>query len=195
MRVVTTAEGTSLREGPGLDFDIAATVAVGEPLTVLEGPATNDGLIWYKVEGSSLSGWIAGSLLMPDPNPTPATAPAETPVTETPPAEPDAAPAADESVGADGGGRNDDGGRDGGKERRQGAWPLFAPGTAAIVVGGPLNLRVEPGLNAAILTALPDGYLVTIADGPADGDGIAWYQVVTQDGVAAWCDSSYLQPV
>ena len=189
MRVVTTAEGTSLRTGPGLDFEVAATVAAGEAMTVLQGPATNDGLIWYEVEGSSLAGWIAGSLLMPDPNAAPAPSATEV-VAEPPPAEADKEPI-DEAVGGDDGkGRGD-----GGKERRQEAWPVFAAGTAAMVIDGPLNMRVEPGLWATVLTALPDGYMVTVTAGPADADGIAWYQVVTQDGVAAWCDGTYLQPV
>ena len=63
MRVLTNAEGVSLRSGPGTDFDVAAKVAIGEPLLVLQGPATNDSTIWYEVQGVSLTGWIAGNLL------------------------------------------------------------------------------------------------------------------------------------
>ena len=63
MRVLTNADGVSLRDGPGTDFDVAAKVAIGEPLLVLQGPATNDSTIWYEVQGVSLTGWIAGNLL------------------------------------------------------------------------------------------------------------------------------------
>src|SRR3954453_4387177 len=145
-RVITTGEGTSLREGPGRDFDVAATVAVGQPLTVLEGPATNDGFSWYKVEGPSMTGWIAGSLLAVDPNPNGSPDPA----TESP----DSAPATQEPVG--GGSAERDGGRNKkdddkdkrDKERHQEAWPEFAAGTPAFVVGGALNVREAPGLWA-----------------------------------------------
>lgn len=207
MRVITNAEGTKLRKGPGLDFEEVSNVAFGERLQVLQGPATNDGMIWYEVEGPSLSGWIAGNLLIPDPDtsapeiPTieepvspppaddggtpPPEAPLETPVVEEP---------VDES--AVGGGNDDRGG--GGREkkdRRQEAWPMYEPGTVAMVIGGALNLRAEPGLWAAILSEMPEGYAVTVLSGPVDGDGIAWYQVLTSDGQEGWCDGTYLQPI
>ena len=72
MRVLTNAEGASLRAGPGMDFDVVTKVAIGEPLLVLQGPTTNESTIWYEVQGVSLTGWIAGNLLAPDPNPAPA---------------------------------------------------------------------------------------------------------------------------
>ena len=191
-RVITTGEGTSLRVAPGLDFDVAATVAVGQPLTVLQGPTTNDGLSWYEVEGPSLTGWIAGSLLEADPNP----AGSGTPVDETPAEE---LPATEEPVGGgsddrnDGKNKKDDGKDDRDRERRQEAWPILSAGTPTVVVGGPLNIREGPGLWATVLTALPDGYAATIVDGPIDGDGVAWYQVATTEGLTGWCDGSYLQ--
>lgn len=201
MQVVANAEGTTLRKGPGLDFEKVTNVTVGERLTVLQGPATNDGLIWYEVQGPSLSGWIAGNLLSPyvgssDGSPEPAP-PAEPPA--APPEEfstPESEPPADDA--AVGGGDDDDGG--GGRRRRNRrqeayGWPVFEPGTVAAVIEGPLNLRGGPGFWADILTALPDGYMVTIADGPVDSDGIAWYQVQSAEGLAGWCDGTYLQPV
>ena len=198
--VTTTGEGTSLRSGPGLSFDIAAKVAVGEHLTVLQGPATNDGMPWYEVQGTSLSGWIAGDLLAVDPSPPPAPPPiADAPPPAAPIVEPPAETAPDDGVGSGGGDKNETkrkSGRDsGGRDRRQEAWPVFAPGTSAMVAGGPLNLRLEPGLWATILTALPDGYVATIIGGPVDADGIAWYQVATAEGVAGWCDGAVLQPI
>jgi uncharacterized protein YgiM (DUF1202 family) len=202
MQVVTNADGISLRSGPGLDFDVTATVAIGERLTILQGPATNDRIIWYKVAGSSMTGWIAGNLLLPaPPAPGPETPAAPgggeasaTPVTESPPGE----PPPDDAVGGGEEPRDDDG--KGGdnrrrKDRRQEAWPVFAPGTAAIVAGGPLNLRAAPGLAAAIYSTLSDGAAVTVVSGPADADGIAWYEVATADGRDGWCDGSYLQTI
>jgi uncharacterized protein YgiM (DUF1202 family) len=197
MRVITNADGSSLREGPGLDFAVVATVALGERLTVLQGPATNDDMIWYEVEGVSLAGWIAGKLLDADPDaPVPALEPAETPEPapaggETAPdATPGAEPPVDEAaVGGDQGGVTKE------QALEQATWPVFAPGTATMVINGPLNLRVEPGLWADILTALPDGYAATVVAGPVASDGIAWYQIVTPEGLSAWCDGSFLQPV
>ena len=195
MRVVTVEDGASLRAGPGLDFDVITNVTVGEPLTVLQGPTTNNRIIWYEVEGTSLSGWIAGRLLRPDPNGETGTPPADSAPTaaDTPAAE---TPVGGETGETDDAGRERDGGRDrDGRDRRQEAWPVFTPGTPAIVIGGALNLRDGPGLAAAILTALPDGYPLTIAGGPADADGIAWYQVLTPEGTIGWSDGAYLQPI
>ena len=207
MRVLTNADGVSLRAGPGTDFDVAAKVAIGEPLLVLQGPTTNDSTIWYEVQGVSLTGWIAGNLLTPDPNPVPLDPlPTETPAaavspdTGTPlperrcprrlrspsqrrtlstlpsrmvrPAMSRMAAAAETT------------------EQLQEAWPVFAAGTATTVTSGPLNLHVEPALWATVLTALPAGYMATVIAGPVEGEGIAWYQVVTPEGVEGWCDGS-----
>jgi hypothetical protein len=193
--VITNAAGTSLRSGPGLAFDVVTEVAISEPLTVLQGPTTNDGMIWYEVQGRSLTGWIAGNLLSPDPDPnrvleTPPDQPAKELVDNAPVAEPpvEDGPVEDGPVGGDGGQRRR-------RDRRQEAWPVYAAGTATIVSGGPLNLRVEPGLWAEVLTALPDGYPATVLAGPVEGDGIAWYQVATPEGAEGWCDGTYLVPV
>ena len=185
--VITSAEGTTLRSGPGVDFDEIAKVAIGEPLTVVQGPTTNDGTVWYEVEGSSLTGWIAGDLLSLDPDP--AARPTAEPAGELPGTGPVAGePVTDVPVGSDDRRRR-------GRDRRQEAWPVYAPGTATVVDGGPLNIRVEPGLWAEVLTALPDGYSATVLAGPIEGDGIAWYEIITPDGVQGWCDGSFLLPI
>ena len=85
------------------------------------------------------------------------------------------------------------GGANGDQEQLQETWPVFAAGTATSVAAGPLNLHVEPALWAAVLTALPAGYMATVIAGPVEGEGIAWYQVVTPEGVEGWCDGSFLQ--
>jgi Bacterial SH3 domain len=201
----------SLRAGPGKDFDVAAKVAIEEPLLVLQGPATNDSTIWYEVQGVSLTGWIAGNLLSPDPDPVPldplpAEAPAAVaspdPGTPLPAGEPASgeepvseADHVDAAVENGGTGEEQDGGANGDQEQRQEAWPIFAAGTMTSVGDGPLNLHVEPALSAAVLTALPMGYTATVIAGPVEDEGIAWYQVVTPEGVEGWCDGSFLQTV
>ena len=210
MRVLMNAEGGSLRAGPGTDFDVVTKVAFGEPLLVLQGPTTNDSTIWYQVRGVSLTGWVAENLLVPDPNPAPLDPlPAETPTDEvsTGPATPlpsgedalpteEPAPEADPvdvPVENDGTGNEPEGGVNGEKEQRQETWPIFAPGTATKVANGPLNIHVEPALWATVLTALPAGSMATVIAGPVEGEGIAWYEVATPEGVEGWCDGSYLQ--
>jgi hypothetical protein len=208
MRVITNADGVSLRSGPGMDFDVAAKVAIEEPLVILQGPATNDSTIWYEVQGVSLTGWIAGRLLSPDPNPVPLDPlPAETPAaaaspdTGTPLPEGEPAPVGEPVSEADLGdapvenGETSDGqgGGEEDEELRQETWPIFAAGTATSVSAGPLNLHVEPALWATVLTALPVGYMTTVIAGPVEGEGIAWYQVMTPEGVEGWCDGSFLQ--
>ncbi|MFN8677879.1 MAG: SH3 domain-containing protein [Thermomicrobiales bacterium] len=203
MRVVTNADGVALRAGPGTEFDKVANVTVGERLMVVEGPTTNEDSIWYQVQGPSLTGWIAGNLLSPDPNPDapwPTPEPTAVDSVSSPPAaaaEPTPVPAqeppADAAVG---GGDEDERDRDGGRrrrERRQDAW-LLTPGAPAVVAAASLNLRSEPGLWASVVAELPEGHALTIASEAVDADGIFWYQVVTQDGLAGWCDGDYLQP-
>ena len=102
-------------------------------------------------------------------------------------------PPADAAVG---GGDEDERDRDGGRrrrERRQDAW-LLTPGAPAVVAAASLNLRSEPGLWASVVAELPEGHALTIASEAVDADGSFWYQVVTQDGLAGWCDGDYLQP-
>jgi hypothetical protein len=113
--------------------------------------------------------------------------PAEAPVQEPPP---DTA-ALEEPTEKPAEGDRDEG-RGGGRERRQDAWPVFDPGTVATVAAESLNLRVEPALWGTVLTALPGGYQATVVSGPVDGEGIAWYEIATTEGVQGWVDGSFL---
>lgn len=61
--VVTSAEGGNLRDMPTTEGNVLATVAIGDVLTIQDGPATNDGYVWYQVQGATLTGWIAADLL------------------------------------------------------------------------------------------------------------------------------------
>ena len=212
MRVLTNADDASLRAGPGTDFDVVTKIALGEPLLVLQGPTTNDSKIWYEVRGVSLTGWIASNLLSPDPNPAPlGPLPTEPPVAEVspdtatplpksevaPPAEGAVSEADSVDVPAENAGTGDEqyNGANEDKEQLQETWPDFAVGTTTTVTAGPLNLHVEPALWAAVLFALPVGSISTVIAGPIPGEGIAWYQVSTSDGVEGWCDGSFLQPL
>jgi hypothetical protein len=55
---------------------------------------------------------------------------------------------------------------------------VLAPGSVAQITGGGcLNVREGPGITARILTCLPDGFLVTVAEGPISGDGRTWWRL------------------
>jgi hypothetical protein len=62
--VVTSAAGANLRDMPTIEANVLATVAADEVLTVRDGPATNDGFVWYQVQGATLTGWISADLLV-----------------------------------------------------------------------------------------------------------------------------------
>jgi uncharacterized protein YgiM (DUF1202 family) len=201
-RVITNSDGVALRAGPGTEFDKVANVAVGERLMVVDGPTTNERNIWYKVQGPTLTGWIHGNLLSPDPNPDePWPTPAPTPVdsVSSPPADvAEPTPVSAEDPPADaavGGGDDADQGRGGRRrrrDRRQEAW-MLTPGAPAVVAASSLNLRSAPSLWAEVVAELPEGHALTIASDAVEADGIFWYQVVTFDGLAGWCDGDYLQ--
>jgi hypothetical protein len=61
--VVTTADGANLRDMPTIEANVLATVARDEVLTIQDGPTTNDGFVWYQVQGATLTGWISADLL------------------------------------------------------------------------------------------------------------------------------------
>jgi cell wall-associated NlpC family hydrolase len=59
--------------------------------------------------------------------------------------------------------------------------------------GAGVSIRTQPGNDADVITTLPEGYLLTIIDGPVwAGDGSAWYVVSTDIGVTGWVAAAYL---
>jgi len=62
--IINTTEGDRLnmRSGPGIGFDRVARVANGTAVTVLEGPRSADGFIWWRIElADGTSGWVVQS--------------------------------------------------------------------------------------------------------------------------------------
>jgi hypothetical protein len=57
-----------------------------------------------------------------------------------------------------------------------------------------LNLRVEPGINAAIQVILAPGTEVEVIAGPVERDGLTWWQVRSA-GIEGWCAGEFLQSI
>jgi uncharacterized protein YgiM (DUF1202 family) len=70
----------------------------------------------------------------------------------------------------------------------------IAAGQAVMVVDGSLNLRANPTTSAAILRVFPDGFTMTVTDGPVAADGYTWYQVAFHEGSTGdgWVAGEYL---
>jgi cell wall-associated NlpC family hydrolase len=72
---------------------------------------------------------------------------------------------------------------------------LYGGDTAQVLYTGGegVSVRAQPGYDAEVLATLPEGYLLTIVDGPVwAGDGSAWYIVSTDAGVTGWVASTHL---
>ena len=63
--VVTVVTGGNLRETPDLGGRVLVQMALGEMLTVVDGPTTNDGYTWYELKGATRIGWAATVLFAP----------------------------------------------------------------------------------------------------------------------------------
>lgn len=65
--VTNGAADTNLRDGPGLDTGVIATLPLGTALTVTGPPVTADGFVWWPVEvtESGETGYVAEELLTP----------------------------------------------------------------------------------------------------------------------------------
>ena len=68
--------------------------------------------------------------------------------------------------------------------------------TRAVVTGteGCLNVREGPSTGASLLGCLPEGTPVTIVDGPAAGEGFAWYRIEPTQTLdkGGWVAGQYL---
>lgn len=76
------------------------------------------------------------------------------------------------------------------------AGAAIAVGDHVRVVGGALNLRAEPGFDAKIVRVLPDGFDMTVVDGPKVKDDHAWYQITYRedDTPNGWVAADFLAP-
>jgi uncharacterized protein YgiM (DUF1202 family) len=68
----------------------------------------------------------------------------------------------------------------------------FAVGDELVVADGPLNLREQAGVDAAVVTQLDTGSLVTVIGGPESAGDFTWYQVETSAGDSGWVAGEFL---
>jgi uncharacterized protein YgiM (DUF1202 family) len=62
----TGADKLRVRTGPGTDYATAIIVPDGTPAKVLEGPQSNAGVIWWRIQlDDGTVGWAAGDYLKP----------------------------------------------------------------------------------------------------------------------------------
>jgi len=61
--VMVDTDGIRLRQSPGLSGDWIATIYSGEQGTVVDGPRSADGYVWFKLRAGSSEGWGAATFL------------------------------------------------------------------------------------------------------------------------------------
>lgn len=65
LATVNTTEGDQLniRLGPGTGFDVMGRLGDGERVTLIEGPRSSDGFVWWKVRtATGIEGWVVESV-------------------------------------------------------------------------------------------------------------------------------------
>ncbi|MFN8375006.1 MAG: SH3 domain-containing protein [Anaerolineae bacterium] len=62
--LINTTEGDQLnvRSGPGRDYGIVTRLDDGTRVTIIDGPRTADGLIWWQIRAGDLEGWVIESI-------------------------------------------------------------------------------------------------------------------------------------
>lgn len=164
----SAGEPVLLREQPGYDAVVLATLGNGNPLDVAGEPVTAaDGTTWLPVVANGQSGYVpagfvAATATAVEPAAAPVAVPEPVPATTAPPvsADPVAAPAP--------------------------AVTAPSPGTTGATTTE-ANLRSGPGVDTSILTVLPPGTSLSI-DGPAENGFIP----VTGKGTSGWVAAELL---
>lgn len=65
VEVFDSKDGLNIRENPSIDAKIVGRVSDGTRLKVLEGPKDQNGYIWWRIEGTGVSGWCVQNFLRP----------------------------------------------------------------------------------------------------------------------------------
>jgi uncharacterized protein YraI len=160
--IASAGEPVLLREQPGYDAAVLATLGNGSPLDVAGEPVTAaDGTTWLPVIAGGQSGYVpagfvAAAATAVEPAVAPVTAPEPVLATPAPPVSADPAAVPDQAVAA----------------------PMSGASSATTTE---TNLRSGPGGDTAVLTVLPAGTPLSI-DGPAENGFVP----VTGNGTSGW---------
>ncbi len=158
----------NLRVQPSTSAAIVAKLNRGDVLTRLGPEQSADGYLWYQVQSTAGSGWVASNYLDEIP-PTPTNTPTRT-LTPSPTATPTATSTPTATATVVGG---------------------FAIGTQIVVTDGPLNFRSSAGTTSTIIGTLPIGTTGTILSSPVAANGFTWFQIST-NASTGWVASDFI---
>lgn len=57
-----------------------------------------------------------------------------------------------------------------------------------------VTVRGGPSINNTAILVAPEGEVVLVIDGPAEGNGLLWWQLQLDDGTEGWAAGDYLTP-
>lgn len=170
----TGGDGANLRREPGQDGDRLKTLPDGTAVEVVGPDREVEGRVWRNVrDGLGESGWIIGSLLVPEGTAPPAVAAVPGSSSSTAPAASTPAAPRPTSATTTGAASRGQVGQTGG----QGA-----------------NIRSEPGSNGRVLKTLPEGATIEVLGPEREVDGRIWRQVRDAQGVTGWIVGGAVAP-
>jgi uncharacterized protein YgiM (DUF1202 family) len=215
--VYIDTDGINIRTSPGTSSDVVTVLFTNETATVVDGPETADGYVWYQLESDRGTGWGVSRYLgmgAADPAGNGQFSTGDVLAVATDGVNLRSTPGmdgsrvrvlyTDELATVIDGPRNVDGydwlklqsGQDAGWavaylfRREQNAGLI--PGMTVRVIDGELNLRDAPGTDSDVIGVLADGAYVEIVDGPEAADGYDWVRVNSSRFGSGWCVSEFL---
>ncbi len=215
--VYIDTDGINIRTSPSTSSDVVSVLFTNETATVVDGPRTADGYVWYQLESGNGTGWGVSQYLglgSADPAGRSQFAIGDVVAVDTDGINLRSEPgmggsritvlSQDQQATVIDGPRSEDGydwlklntGFDSGWVvaylLRWEANAGLAPGTTVRVVDGELNLREAPGTGSSVVGVLADGAFVDILEGPESADGYDWVRVNSSRFGSGWCVADYL---
>jgi len=216
--VYVNTDVLSVRSSAGTSKPVVGSVTQGTRLTITYAYNQANGMEWYKVSGTSISGWVAGNYLTktapPTTKPPGEFAKGDVVVVDTDVLSLRAGSGLDQAVLA----RMPEGTRltityaynrkDGyewykvtgsyGSGWVAGAF-LADAGPLPIKIGytvyvndGPVNMRSSPSTSASIVNTLPQDAKLQVMDGPSTGSGYTWWKLRSDKWGQGWVVANYI---
>lgn len=151
----TGGDRANMRGFAGINADIVDRLANGVIVNIINGPASNDGFLWWQVQAGTSRGWVVESadgvrVLQPYGVITPTAVP--TPI-------PQPVDSANPTI--------------------------FVGGTVVVTAdGNNLNARQQATTTAGVVAVYQTGESIDVIGGPFENEGYIWWQVQTQFGPA-----------